>query len=352
MSLYSSDSESETEFSNPSIILQKAIHDCMNMEPEATASVVSVKQRLSSIKKKLVKNSPTETPNTRKNTQKFNKLDSVQKDIHSDFEKLMKKVDTMFELIGNVFGEVESLECRVAEIESKPNALEEVKSLESRIAQLESKQSVTYSQVTSMIPPVNNLKSVANEDRIDKLEFSGSEDERKKRLLHVILTHPTIDKDNTDSNKIKVMMTNILKMEQREIYENLVVLKGPREHSVILKFSDKRFKLFFFKAKKALRPGNSDVSVSSDNIYANDYLTRYNFKILMTLKKLKKENSLENPWPFKSLYSFEGKVYVKQGTGNEAENSVHVKYPSMIDKILQTARQGTSVTREVDARNP
>ena len=320
------------------------------MEPEATSSVGTVKKRLKNIQTKINKNKYKEGPSTRKNVKNITKLDTVQKDIQSDFDKLMKKVDTIFEILGEIFDEVEDLDQRVTKIESKPDLSREVEALGSRILEIETKSNCSYSKVTTMSPASRNNNADENENRLDKLEYSSSEEERKKRLLHVMVTHPTIDKENTDSDKLKDLMRQKFFMEQREIDENLVVFKGPREHSVIVKFSDRKFKLFFYKAKKAIRPLNStnpsSSETNSDRFFINDYLTRYNYKILMAIKRLKNENS---PWPFKSLYSYEGKVYVKHGLVG-AESTVHIKYPSMINKVVLDAKRDTSVTGENNAR--
>ena len=160
-----SSSDSEAEFLTPSKTLKEAINSCLNMKPEASASMGSVKQRMNRLKQKLDKNKTTDASKTRKSVRNLNKLDSVQKDIHSDFEKLMNKFDSMFELLSDVFEEFELLECRVTKLETN--------------------STMTYSQVTSLPSTVKSTNEEGSEDRMEKLEYSLSEDERKKRQLQV-----------------------------------------------------------------------------------------------------------------------------------------------------------------------
>ena len=56
-----------------------------------------------------------------------------------------------------------------------------------------------------------------------------------------------------------------------------------------------------------------------------------------------KEQNSENSWPFKTLYTCEGKDYVKYDTSSGSETTFHVKYPSAIEKLLQDARRGAPV---------
>ena len=68
-------------------------------------------------------------------------------------------------------------------------------------------------------------------------------------------------------------------------------------------------------------------------MYLNEHLTTYNHQILMSLKKAKKLRSDEGLHTFASVYTFEGKVYVKKDNGASNDDAILVKTPSMAHNL-------------------
>ena len=145
----------------------------------------------------------------------------------------------------------------------------------------------------------SNNCSNSSISRIDKLEFTSSEEESKNRILQIAITHPDIDQTRPDlSSHTKQFLEHKLGMSPREIDANFNVQKTPRPNTVLLKFSDKRFKIFVYPAHKKLRISQADLS----GLYINKNLTSYNYSLLKALKSEKKhryENNLPN---FNSVY--------------------------------------------------
>ena len=114
-------------------------------------------------------------------------------------------------------------------------------------------------------PPTNTYASVVGSEviqgnasgRLERLEFSSSEDDRKNKLLHVQVTHPSLD---PSSPSLLPHVQNLLKhqhkMTDREIDANMLVFKSSRPNTVTIKCSDRRFKLFIYCARKKLRSEN------------------------------------------------------------------------------------------------
>ena len=100
-----------------------------------------------------------------------------------------------------------------------------------------------------------------------------------------------------------------MRMEAREIDVNFRVRKVSRNNTVMITFSVKRFKRFLFASRKRLR---QNLPEQCESLYVNENLTSYNFSLLRTLKAEKKRRIEANETSFGSVYSFEGKIFVKK----------------------------------------
>ena len=124
--------------------------------------------------------------------------------------------------------------------------------LQAEIIQLKEgiSKSKTYSEVASISASVPEQP---NNDRLDRLEFLSSEDERKKRILEAIITDPDVSEDSSD---LKGDITNIfsrkLGMENRELDANMKVFRTNRKKTVRVILSDVRYKRFLYAARKKL----------------------------------------------------------------------------------------------------
>ena len=158
-----------------------------------------------------------------------------------------------------------------------------------------------------------------------------SEDDRKSRLLQATITHPNLDLSNQDlTMHVKQFLQNRLNMPPREVDANLHVQKTPRPNSVLLKFSDRKFKNFLYSARKRMRNSESNLN----DLYINEHLTSYNYSILKYLKTEKRRRSEGNLPNFHSVYSFEGKIYIKMHLDEQSNQAVHVKNHSSIQEFV------------------
>ena len=77
-----------------------------------------------------------------------------------------------------------------------------------------------------------------------------------------------------------------------------------------------------FAARKNLRQNHP---ANCENLYVNEILTSYNFEILKKLKSEKKRRSENSETSFHSVYSFEGKIFVKKLPSNDSSMCIASK---------------------------
>ena len=210
--------------------------------------------------------------------------------------------------------------------------LDRVGDLEKRLFSLENRQSTPSQSYSSAVTHIDTPSI----NRIERLEYLSSEDERKKRLLQVSIKHPLIDINSTDLCKhMKEFMAQTLRMNPREIDANLTANKASKSNSVILNMSHRRFKLFLYKARKTLRDNENDPTTG---LYMNDNLTSHNFNLFMMLKNEKKRRSENNLKNFDTLYTIDGKIFVKISRQMANNETVHIKnrsdYESFLSKLV------------------
>ena len=168
---------------------------------------------------------------------------------------------------------------------------------------------------------------------MDRLEYASSEEERKKRLLDISLSHPDIDASNSDlASHVKQFLSVRMRMEPREIDTLLSVRKLPRNNTVLIIFSDKRFKKFLFFAKKRLREASPDVCT---NLYINDNLTTYNYSILKKLKIEKSRRLSENLPSFDRVYAFDGKIYTKMSSNDPHPSALCISSTRVMHQFIE-----------------
>ena len=317
-----SDSDSDSEsFNTP---LRSAINSALSMQPESV--------NLSDIRKKLTDNlvdssghrrhPPQKTPprNTRNNS-KSNQFDDRQA-IKNSFDEIVHD-------IGKIQNKLDSLVSSLLDILSK------VESLEDRVARLETTLADSSSNPRSFADVVAKNAEITKKssDRISKLEFTTSEEERKKRLLQVTIKHPLLNFAAPNLvEHVKGFFQQHLKMESREIDCNLAASKAPKDNKVIVAFSHKRFKIFLYTARKSLRQSNED---ATKDLYINDNLTTYNFGILMQLKRERARRVIEDLPNFAVVYTFSGRVYVKIERGASNDDAMVIKNTADVSALLR-----------------
>ena len=226
-----SDCESACSVNKP---LRIAIKTALNMEANKPNSD-SIRDVIS----ELLHAPPSSATRKKTKVQTTNKtsIDSIMgcvTEIKSDLSKHHDKMDKLLQIL-LVF-------------------LDKVGDLEQRIISLENHQSSTSKSYSTAVTSHNDSP---NNDRIERLEYLSSEEERKKRLLQVSLKHPLIDLNSPDLCKhVKDFMCQTLRMDSREIDSNLTATKAPKNSSVIITLTHRRFKLFLYRARKTLRENN------------------------------------------------------------------------------------------------
>jgi len=262
------------------------------------------------------------------------KMDDLLQDINKDFQGINKDLSSLHKKINDLHTFVTATADNVSELEKRVVKLEQ---LDSRVKQLEkflTQQETTYASITNNINNNDQLtpNSTSSSTRLDKLEWASSEIERKKRILQVTLSHPEINTDqpNLSSYAIEFMRTS-MKMPAREIDLNLFAQKGFKPNSLLITLTDMRFKKLLFSTKKKLRVQEEDIN---PNLFINEYLTSHNLNLLMNLKKLRRQRALENLPCYTSVYSFDGKIFVKLDRNDNNIASIQVKTAPDIASLL------------------
>ena len=317
----SDSSDSENEFFEPqqysSKSLSKMISNCKNFLPkDYKDSISNRKSRLAEmnntdIQQKISNNSDTNRQQNRK------QLEDTFKTLTEELANISKKFSVLSESVISILDDMEIVNERIFNLENTVEKLYKEKS-----------KNKTYCETVKT--PIS-VKS--NDDRLSKLEYINSEEERKKNTLQSLFTHESINQ-NSDTLKddIKNFFTDKLKMENREIDQNLNVKKSKRNNTVMVTFSDRRFKIFMYRALKKARSTEDN---ELETLFINDNLTSYNFPILMKLKREKKERTTDKKFCFQSCYSFDGKVYIKMLKTDSNEKAIHVRTTSMMQDIVK-----------------
>ena len=247
------------------------------------------------------------------------KLEESYRELQQDFVKIHKRLDDFWDLMSGILDKMEVIDERLSKVEG----------LEERLIKLE-ENARQEPEVQTYSAAVRSQPVPVDTNRIEKLEFLSSEDERKKRLLHSTITHPNINKNSENlKNHVINFFETTMQMERRIVDLNLQAKKGHRDNTVIVIFSDKRYKPLMYQAKKALRQNNSP---EYHGLFINDDLTSFNFKILMDLKNHRK--SIErNEDPFTSIYTRDGRIYIKLKENDPNANGILVKTPAYLREL-------------------
>ena len=302
---------------NMSVALAGAIDECVNMTPETADFYSSLRGNL--------RGSGVLPPVSRQlrssNKNDKQKLEEMLKDFSSDLNNLNNKFGIFAGCITTLLDRVESLESRIIALESWKN---------------------DNPSPSSPPPPTTTYASVVGSEviqgnasgRLERLEYNSSEDDRKNKLMHVQVTHPSLDPSSPSLlPHVQNFLRLQLKMTDREIDANMLVYKSSRPNTVTIKCSDRRFKLFIYCARKKLRSENQSLC---ENLFINDNLTSFNYSLLKRLKSESKRRIDLHKRSFATVYSYNGKVYVKLCRTDLTENAIHIKYPSCIDSLLRT----------------
>ena len=246
-------------------------------------------------------------------------IEDCFKDLQNDFNKMAKKFNSICETLPDLLTAIDSINSRVSASEDKIREIEAI---------IKS-QAQTPSNPT---PFRDALISCDSQQRLDKLEYAKSEEDRRKRSLEILITEPSLENASNLHENINILFSDKLQMERREIDSRMQVRKAKRANTAVITFSDIRFKKFAFRARKKL----NEVSNSPSDIFLNDNLTPYNHKILMDLKKTRKSFNQDSD-PFKSIYTFDGRVYVKLKNSSNLE-SQNVKNIEQLNALLNSVK--------------
>ena len=159
----------------PSGRVNIAVEKCMNMRPETVDGDFYKNLRMK------ITNSSDCNPNARqlrssnfKNDKQ--KIEDMLRDFSGDLSSLHKKFDAFASVVVGLIDRVENMETRIATLEAWRHDAQS------------NAQNVSYASIVQN----GNIGENSTSDRIGKLEYNGSEDERKNKLFHLQLTHPSL----------------------------------------------------------------------------------------------------------------------------------------------------------------
>ena len=316
--IVNSESEPAEELSDGEVPVSnrvvKQIKYCMDMKPQTFNSVESIKNKLNSIRQ------GKKDKNIRPVDTERKKIESVVADFASDMARMNSNFQILLDCLTDIIPRLEQidyLEGRVSDLECKLEAVTQFPFLDG--------QTAVAASVVGM-PSARDGYS----DRLDRLEYLSSEEEREKRILQAVVTHPDL---NADSSDMREHMLNFLRtaldMPEREIDSNMTIQKTGRPNTITINFTRKLFKKFLYAARAKLRRSNPE---RCGDLFINDNLTHYNFSLLRALKRERRrrgESQLNN---FVSVFSLDGRVYVK--TSSECEK-LHIKSKDAYTKYLE-----------------
>jgi len=291
--------------------VDKQIRYCMEMKPDTLNSIENIKKKLNSIKSQKKKNeSPTLATDKKK-------IENVVAEFATDMAKMNSNFQTLLDCLSDIIPRLEQvdiLEKRVFDLECKLESVEQISN---------------HSSIGNSKPQASPFTRENHSDRLARLEYLASEEEREKRLLQAVVTHPELDPENNDLRKhICEFLKNKLQMSEREIDPNLAATKNGREHSITVNLTRRLFKKFMYAARGKLRKTNPELC---EDLFINDNMTHYNFSLLKLLKRERKVRSETGKNNFVSVFSLDGKVYVK--TSPESEK-VHIKNMEAYNEFL------------------
>ena len=300
-------SGSDLEFGTPSKT-NKDIEKFLKMKPDYISSQKSKAKSISELKSRLSKSkSSLMSKRTSGRNEDRKQVEDCLRDLHSDFTSLCKKFDGVYDCIHVVLDKIEVVESRLDKLEKLAN---------------EKQCSLSYS----------GMVKTSESERLEKLEYMTSEDERKNRLLHVTITHPQLEPNNPNLiDHTKQFLNNVLKMEPRTIDANMQVNKCSRNNTIIIILSHRRYKAFLYSARKNLRQENVN---SNQDLFVNDNLTSYNFRILMKLKNERKIRIENGKKCFASVYTYEGRVFVKLNREDPSTAAINIRGPARLEFFL------------------
>ena len=316
-----------------------ASRECLDMVPEMITAEKSMRKvKLKKLRKRLDKCDASSTV-VRTSSRLDNKrqLDDHFKDLLADNESVRKKLSYIHDFLSDMFDTVNDLsetcdkqECRINDLERT------VKQQTDKIVGITSRPPSTYSgAVTTGISGAPSQSIPSHSDsgrRIDKLEYTASEEERRRRLLQVTITHPEISQNNSNVvSDTKSFLVNKLLLQEREIDPLLQVRLQRRENTVLLTFSAQRYRNFLYAARKRLRVNNPD---RCTNLYINENLTNYNFVMMRQLKAERRSRNVAGKNSFHAVYTFDGKVFVRMRAGDSPDSRSHITSPQQLGLFL------------------
>ena len=317
----SSSSSEDEEFCSPSNRVQKAAKALMDKKAESRKfpSLNDVKSNLEAF----VSTKPRRFGSRLSDKKELK--DSLQ-DLNNDLQTLQNKFDCFFNSMMSIVEEIETIEDKMGDLENRVISLE--------------RKDISYSRAVRSTVPSEDAETQGK--RIERLEFVTSEETRKSRTLQVTLTHPQIDKSHENFPvHIKNFLETKLNLERRKIDTNMIIGKGQRENTAQITFSHRRFKLFLFTARKQLVENDEE---ERKKLFINDNLTNLNFSIIMKLKELRKNRQASKLPCFESVYTFEGKPYIKIKRTDSNNDAIHVKSLHDIPKLIEKLSSGNDTS--------
>ena len=289
--------------------LNRSIEKCLNMKPEysSNSKIISVKDIRSNLNRM----------NIRKSNRIVNKNLKVNS-LTTDRARLQDSLREISEDIQSLHGKIEVL------FTTMDSVLDKLEGFEKRIEVLENIRTSNQESYASAVQQNMNNKDL---NRVERLEYFASEQEREKRICELTITHSSFSAFTATNllGQLKTFFEKDLHMDNREIDANMTA-RRIRDNTILLHLSNRRFKGFLFSARKRLRTAGNPIC---NDLFLNENLTPFNFKLLKTLKNENKTRISNGTGKFGNVYTFEGRVYVKRN-----ESSIHIKNQNNLNEFL------------------
>ena len=298
--------------------LRDATSECLTMKPNLQFSVKvnQIRDKLNKSRSKrnsLPKQSPIQPNNTTARTsariEEKKKTDNSSQELAEAIKNLRNELDTHFESLNEIFEQLKALHERVDSIENRPSS-----------------QPQTYAAAAAS--PISDAQNNTRNKRLEILEYQSSETERTNRLLQATITHPAFESKRQNPYSAACnFMQSIMRMDRREVDANMYVQFTRHPNTILIHFSDHRFKTFLFRAKKNL-PRNEHP------IYINEHLTTYNYGILKLAKEERKRLNENLMGLFETIYTYNGRVFIKKQRTDPSSAAILIKTPEGLHELI------------------
>jgi hypothetical protein len=272
---------------------------------------------------------------------RFNKFEH---DIDNKHKLLVETINTHKQQINNLAARVEKLESREEQGGELADVHQDITSLKLSFEDLQKHNKIPEIEFSSMKDEFSNMVH-----RLDARE-------RYERKNDIIISNLFIKKDtNIDFKTIVLGICSFLNVAVcQEMLQLVKVLN--RNHSdnnytdILVRFSDFGVKSSLMKSyftNKNLNNRDIGLNETASRIYFNDNLTPHNAEIFKNAKKIFRQTNNKQPLNIKSIFIFNGQIYLKKLNDERILLDCMEKLNSVHSEILDAGSSISSKNNQV-----